>query len=350
MLITDDIYNDLSKRIEAGEFLRNVHTLSLPDLPNNANEDMKKYQEDCQSTLDLYLAKLKAMAGQIASMRKIIDEKGATDRANLLIKDFDGKLEKHFEEYRATSEESIARLKADLQQMKDQAANVIEQNRELKKENLKLVNKANKLHFENKKQEEKIQDLQKSISCKITDKTLLSEVDNKEIDEQLAKKDAEIEKLRKTVNKKGEEIVKMAKYSIEYCIADLVDIDKKQYEQKETALTTAQNILIKLIKHGYGKFIDKGEIADMIIAITDIGEKRETAKKQRISEALQEAKDKEERMQKNEEERTKAIKDASTAAQEPRTITVQGPYNENVQSQTIQPTSIERSLPKGGQE
>lgn len=346
MQITDDIYNDLLKRIEAGEFLVNTPVHSLPDLPNDADEETKKYRDNCQSTLELYLAKLKAMSGQIASMRKILDEKGATERANLLVKDFDTMLEKQFEEYKLSSEESITHLKKDLQQMKDQAANVIEQNRELKKENLRLVNKANKLHIENKKQEEKMQELKKGMSREITDMPLS---DNKEADEQIAKKDSEIEKLRKAVRKKDEDMVKMARNSIEYCIADLVDIDKLQYEQKETALATAQNILIKLVKHGYGKFIDKGEIADMIIAITDIGEKRDSAKKQRISETLMETRSKEERMIKNEEERTKAIKEASTVALTPRSITVQGPYNETVQSQTIQQHPLSKNLPKGGE-
>lgn len=345
MLITDDIYEELSKRIEGGEFLGYTRSASLPELPDGTDEKMKKFKEDCLRSVALYQAKVKAMTGQVLSMRRIIEEKEATDRANLFVKDFDEKLNEQL----TVAEENIARLKADLQQMKDQTANVIDQNRELKKENTKLVNKANKLHFENKKQEEKIRELQESLSCKAIDASVLAEVDNKKMDELLAKKDAEIEKIRKALNKKEERMVEMAKFSIEYCIAELIDIDKEQYEQKEKASTTAQAILVRLVKHGFGKFIDKGEIANLIMALTDIEEKRETAKKQRNIKAQQEAKDKEERLQKMEEERTKALQDASTAAQKPRNITVHGPYNEAVEKQTIQPVSSDKCLTEGGE-
>ncbi len=292
MIITDEIYNDLLKQIEAGEFLRNTSLpIGLPSLPTDASDGMRRHQEQCQQTLDLYLTKMNAMEAQMEGLKEILKEKEAIDRANLYVKNFDEKLGQQFEDYRAASEETTARLKADLQLMKDQVANVIEQNQELKKENLNLVNKTNKLTLEKKKQEDKMREMQNVLTSKETEALAMAEMDNKMTNNLLAKKEAEIEKLRKAALKKDKDMVKMARESIGYCIAVLIDIDNEQYEKREEAWSAAQGILTKLVKHGFVNFLDQTEISRLVMAITDIPEKREDANKERLQKERQQKED-----------------------------------------------------------
>ncbi len=79
MDITEEMYNDLSARIDAGEFLGKYHanakeeTPELPPLPAAAPEDLKTYRDKCQHILDFYEQKIKTKEAQIENMRHTIE-------------------------------------------------------------------------------------------------------------------------------------------------------------------------------------------------------------------------------------------------------------------------------------
>ncbi len=258
--------------------------------------------------------KTKALEAQVEALRKALEERDATDRANQLVREFDKNLERQYEEYRTESETVKTRLQEDLAQIKTQTAKVIEENHGLKKENQEM--------------KDKIIELQDALSRRTADDPFMTNFANKKQDELLARREKELMELKKTVEKQKGDLGKMAKESIEYCINDLTDIYNSRYEERETALVTAQDTLSMLVRNGFAKHIDSSDITSMLLAITGIKESRDRAKKQQKIEQRQEA----------------SVQQGQT-----QIIVNGGTYNENVTSQSILPAPETAMLPKGGE-
>lgn len=288
MIITDDIYEDLSKRIERGEFIRySSLPANLPALPAEATDEESRFRDECQATLSLYQAKMKLMAEQIQALRKAADIKENTDSITLLVADYNSKLEKRYEAYKTKMEKETARLNHDLLQMKKQTANVLEENQRLKVANEKMSEEVNRLEVTNRMQQAEINRMQ--LNRELREGHILPDRDKKKMEEMLAKKDAELAKMTQSIQEARGELVKMAKGSIEYCIAEVADIEKKKYDEKESAMVTAQSLLMNIVAHGYADYIDSSEVAALMMSIMGIEDKRNEAKKQKAAEARQEA-------------------------------------------------------------
>ena len=143
MLITDDIYNDFSKRIKAGEFLR--HSIdeatsmdALPTLDQMADHDAKAFHEQCQQTLNLYLAKINALRARLASECKKQESKMALDEANSQTIDFNTILENKYAKLLKKTEEETNSNKKALKALQELSDKVLEENKRLKEENSKL--------------------------------------------------------------------------------------------------------------------------------------------------------------------------------------------------------------------
>lgn len=104
MVITEEMYNDLSARIDAGEFLGKYHanakeeTPELPPLPAAAPEDLKTYHDKCQHILDFYEQKIKTLEAQIETMRHTIEGSKAQSQAYDETVKLNGMLENTIEE------------------------------------------------------------------------------------------------------------------------------------------------------------------------------------------------------------------------------------------------------------
>ena len=143
MLITDDIYNDLSKRIEAGEFLNNsayelAGDVTLPQLERNADSEMKVFREQCQQTLDLYQAKIRALQAQLESERKKQESSEALKEASMQTQNFNTLLEDKYDKLLKKSEEDSRSNKKAIKTLQELSDKVLEENKRLKAESDKL--------------------------------------------------------------------------------------------------------------------------------------------------------------------------------------------------------------------
>lgn len=64
MQITEGINTGFSQQIKAGEFLNRETTrqTELPPLPDTADDNLKSFYEECQTTLASYKQKMAAMS------------------------------------------------------------------------------------------------------------------------------------------------------------------------------------------------------------------------------------------------------------------------------------------------
>lgn len=143
MIVTEDIYNDLYKRIDNGEFLRHSpnetdESLMLPQLNQSVDDNTKVFRDQCQQTLDLYLAKIKALQAQLASERKKQECKEALDKANFQTTGFNSLLEDKHAKLLKKSEEDARGNKKALKALQELSDKVLEENKRLKEENGKL--------------------------------------------------------------------------------------------------------------------------------------------------------------------------------------------------------------------
>ncbi len=243
---------------------------------------MKKYQEDCQNTLDLYQAKLNAMEGQIASMRKIMDEKEVTDRANLLVKVFDSKLEKEYQQYKDTSEEKIKKLREDLAEAKDISSNALKRCDEYNSQTIQFQEEIKSLEKSIEEKDEQIASFQTDFlngyGLETNGKAagLLGKGDEGESDLLLQKKDEEIEKLKETLEKaENDAKVEVATVMVESGVAYLSNIKKVT---KDEEVSFGERLLKNMvsgncISHIGQQTVDK--LRNKISYITDQREKAE---------------------------------------------------------------------------
>lgn len=337
MLITEDLYNDLVRRIDAGEFLTTQKDLDLlPPLPTDANEETKSYQAQCQDTIDLYQAKMKAMEAQVEGWKKVLEEKEATDRANLMVKGFNDTMEKQFEDYRNAAESTITQQKTTLQEMRNQMQNLVDENTKLKKEKQTLTNKLQKRDMEilkleemQKEWENQLMKNQLMMAAESSAKQIITEsmLQEKDVINQLQE---ENKKLLKEISKKEKDPLKMAQASIGYCTNYLVELDEKDAMQTENIVLSSQRLLLRLVKHGFEKYIDATEIAKLSMTITGVDEQREAAKKQRHEEERKAIEEKKRKDLELAAQQNQIIKDAIGKP----TALICGTYNENVSTQT----------------
>lgn len=229
---------------------------------------LPKSQSNPQSSLSLADEKTKALEAQVEALRKAIEQRDATDRANQLVQDFDKQQERRFEEYRKKSDEEKAQLRAELAQVKAQANALLAENRELR--------------------------------------------------EALEKKSSE---------KQKDILLKMARESVEVCIAEMVDIDNPRYDERDLATTTGQEILKMLVQRGFARYIDESAVQDIVMLISDVRQNRDDATKRR----------------------NKQAKEASDRQRHSSQVNVYGTYNENVTTQQIMPGPVAPRLRKGGE-
>lgn len=144
MVITEEMYNDLSARIDAGEFLGKYHanakdeTPELPPLPAAAPEDLKTYRDKCQHILDFYEQKIKTKEAQIENMRHALEGSKAQSQAYDETVKLNGMLEKTIEEQK------------DELSKKDVEYMVLDSERnELQRKNTELEEKCSKQQKEN---------------------------------------------------------------------------------------------------------------------------------------------------------------------------------------------------------
>ncbi len=278
MIITDETYNDLKSQIEAGNFLMNAYLpVSLPQLPEEASDDTNEYYEKCQDTLLIYQAKIKAMVGQMESLRKIVDEKGATDRANSLVANYDKKLEEEYLRYKDMSEG----LRRDLAEAKDISANALRRCDDYK-EQVTLL-------------QEKIKSLEKTIVEKDqllveyygADLPLVVEIDGEptkllspkpkkgRLAQQLKEKEEEIAALRES----QEAIVKDTMENVAIAMIQtgkdhLTDVKKV----KDNEVRIGENVLKHIVSDYCADHFDQDTLNKLKILFFDIADLRDHAK------------------------------------------------------------------------
>lgn len=307
MEITDEIYKDLSKRIDEGEFIR-LYKKGIPSMPGNLDEQTRNFAKECEGTLSLYRAKMNALWGQLQSMRKIIDEKEATDRANLFVKNYDTKLEEQYNAYRTSTEESIAQLKQDLTEMKELTNESIRENKKLKAENDVLNETIIKQKSLLSLQEIKMKDLEKAANHPFT----IGEEDF-ETNKLLKERDEEIERLRKQNSEKDKEIQSISTACIEACLDYYADTNRTKDEASDKIINTVKNTLVTIVKKGFAPYVDNHIVGSLLMLISDLEEKREKFKNQQKEIADAQSLQEKKYSQKIEQERTQAIKESAEA-------------------------------------
>lgn len=136
MKFTQEKYNELSARIDAGEFLvaSPADGDVLPALPDNADDDMKSFYANCQSVLDLNKQKTEAMEAKMKAMEAVMKTKEMTSIAGDLIVSFNDELEQEYHEYKIKTEETMANLKDALTEARKISADALERNKSLSNE------------------------------------------------------------------------------------------------------------------------------------------------------------------------------------------------------------------------
>lgn len=306
MEITDEIYKDLSKRIDEGEFIR-LYRKDIPSIPDNMDEQTKNFTRECEKTLSLYRAKMNALWGQLQSMRKIVDEKEATDRANLLVKNYDAKLEEQYNAYRTSTEENIAQLKQDLTEMKKLANDSINESKKLKAENDSLNEVIIKQKSLLSQQEIKMKDLEKAANHPFTIEEDL------ETNKLIREKDEEIERLRKQSTEKDKEKQDMFTACIETCLGYYADTDRIKDETSDKVINTVKSTLTTIVKKGFAPYVSANIQGSMLMLITDLEEKRQSFKMQQKKIADDKAAREQMIALKMEQERTQALKESTEA-------------------------------------
>lgn len=311
--ITEETYKDLSQRIDEGEFMR-LKYKTTPSVPAHADEQLKAFAKECEGTISLYRAKTNALWGQLQSMRKIVEEKEATDRANLFVKNYDQKLEEQYTSYRASAEETIAQLKQDLAEIKELANNSINENKILKTENDALNDATVKLKNLTSQQELKIKELEKTLDYKFP-YLLIKEEEDEDVETKnlLQEKDAEIERLRNQCSEKDKAIQDMSTASIEACLEYYTDTERTKDESSDKIINTVKSTLTRIVKQGFIPFIGEGPARLLVMLITDLEDNREKFKKQQQEITAQQALLEQKKRQEMEQERTLAIKESTEA-------------------------------------
>ena len=290
MLITDDIYYGLSKRIEAGEFLVSskkddgTESEEMPSLPEPNNSDEADYHEKCQQTIDLYAKKVEALYAQMASVNLIVQEKEATDRVNSLVKNFDFMLEQQYNKYKAEAEQTILQLKNDLNQMKSVAQDALQRNKELSQsyKNLEDVNRKLKVKLDelegeqsNVSPENFHQDLMNGKSQSIKVAKLLKEL--KEKKNRIDQQQLEFENERKKISDFAKEIVHTE-------VKRLSNIELIPDGKTGEVLHIEKSLIERLVNQIFTKYLPQSEslIGELRLDITGVITTREKAELDKI--------------------------------------------------------------------
>lgn len=144
MEISQEKYKELSNRIDAGDFLYHPTAgatpdkVSLPSTGQNTDDDTVNFREQCQQTLDLYLAKIKALEAQLESERKKQESNEALGKANTQTVDFNSLLEDKYAKLLKKSEEEARSNKKAIKSLQELSDKVLEENKKLKEENDRL--------------------------------------------------------------------------------------------------------------------------------------------------------------------------------------------------------------------
>lgn len=135
MQITDDLYADLSKRIKAGEFLKkDASSANLPSLPEDADERMQSFYDDCKASHALDQKKIKALENEIQALKDEAKARMVRNDANEAVVEFNSALETDYENYKAESEKTIATLKEALDDARKISTDALGRNKKLLKE------------------------------------------------------------------------------------------------------------------------------------------------------------------------------------------------------------------------
>lgn len=135
MLISDDLYADLSKRIKAGEFLKkDAASANLPSLPEGADERMQSFYDDCKASRALDQKKIKALENEIQALKDEAKARMVRNDANEAVVEFNSALETDYENYKAESEKTIATLKEALDDARKISTDALDRNKKLLKE------------------------------------------------------------------------------------------------------------------------------------------------------------------------------------------------------------------------
>lgn len=135
MLISDDLYADLSKRIKAGEFLKKDATsANLPSLPEGADERMQSFYDDCKASHALDQKKIKALENENQALKDEAKARMVRNDANEAVVEFNSALETDYENYKAESEKTIATLKEALDDARKISTDALDRNKKLLKE------------------------------------------------------------------------------------------------------------------------------------------------------------------------------------------------------------------------
>lgn len=126
MKLTKEKYNELSARIDAGEFLvASPGDDVLPALPDNADDAMESFYADCQKVISSYKTKMEVYEQKTKAAVAAANAKGLADMANAVITDFDQKLMVDFEVYKQVAEERIKKLREDLAEAREISDNAL---------------------------------------------------------------------------------------------------------------------------------------------------------------------------------------------------------------------------------
>lgn len=133
MILSQEQYEALSERVQAGEFLRQETLAALPPLPANAAEN-QSFREQCQQTLNLYQSKIKALQAKLEALRKELESDHAAREADTRVADFNDKLEEKYRKLQEKSTEELRNAKKALEDLQTLSDNVLEENKRLKEE------------------------------------------------------------------------------------------------------------------------------------------------------------------------------------------------------------------------
>lgn len=303
MQITDDIYNDLSKRIEAGEFLSSskdnkTTSENNPSLPVPQNSDEADFHEKCQQTIDLYAKKIEAQKAQLASINLIVQEKEATDRVSSLVKDFDSMLEQQYKAYKAEAEQTISQLKSDLNQMKSVAQDALQRNKDLSLsyKNLEDINRKLKI---------KLDELESELAYNEQGLPYVLEIEDLETNTKHKKlltgsgRGNKVGKLVEDLENKKSEIARLiqecdnAKKQVPAFAVDIVDCEMKRLTNIDLIpqgmtgdmLAIEKDTVLRLISQVFKKYLPKSEglVGELLMKISDLQTIRDQAEIEKIN-------------------------------------------------------------------
>lgn len=273
------VYQNLEKRVKTGEYLPKGKLANLPVTPDNPTDEVIRFREECNRTLELYRQKLQIYEEREKAASQLSDATTAVGEVNTKIAKFNTDLADEYEQYKKESADKIDSLRADLAEAKDISTNALNRCDELGEQIKKLELEKRQLKTKLEEKEEELAyyeaDIPKGYIMETDDGVLGMCAEKAQKTPQVADLKEENATLKSMVtDSKNQGMVEMAHLMIQNGIDYLADVKKVSDDDKSSF---GEKVLKHTISGECKKHLGQQEIDKLRNAIGHITDKREEA-------------------------------------------------------------------------